>query len=536
MKVNRKKRIIILGGGFGGVYTAMQLEKHFTAEERDHWEVCLINKENYFVYQPMLAEIVGGSVDLFDTVSSIRRLLPKTNLYIREIEKIDIPGKKVILTPKFSHREEEIPFDHLVIALGTVTDFRDTSGLHEHALPFKNLADSVVIRNRVIEAVETAAQETNEERKRAMLTFVVGGGGYSGVEVAAEINDLLHSLVKKYPIDKRLCRVVLVHSKDRLLFTELSPQLGEYSGKLLQKRGVEIRFNCRLATATPYEAVLKDGERIPALTVISTVPSSPNPLLLELPLPMERGKIKADLTMQVEGTDNIWTLGDCSWIPAPHGEGICPPTAQFAIRQAKVLGDNIYASIKGKPKKKFDFKALGSLGALGHKRAVAEILGYKFSGVIAWLLWRFIYWMKLPGLDRKLKVALSWMLDSIIPIEPVQLKITPTSGIARLHFEPGEIIFSEGDVGDFLYIVVKGEVEILKEKDGKEEKIATLHQGEYFGEMALLNEKRRGATVRCITPVDVLALKKNDFGALIANFADLRTSFEDTDKQRRKAG
>jgi NADH:ubiquinone reductase (H+-translocating) len=533
MKVNRKKRIIILGGGFGGVYTAMHLEKLFKNEK--NWEICLINKENYFVYQPMLAEVVGGAVDLLDTVSSIRRLLPKTKLYVREIEKIDTDNKKIVLAPKFSHREEEIPYDHLVIALGNVTDFRGMAGLHEHALPFKTLADAVVIRNRVIDAVEAAAQETDEELKRAMLTFVVGGGGYSGVEVAAEINDFLHDLVRSYPIDPRLPRVVLIHSKERLLFRELSPKLGEYSGKLLKKRGMEIRFNCRLATATPYEAVLKDGERIPALTVISTVPSSPNPLLNDLHLEQEKGKIKADLTLQADGTTDYWALGDCAMIPSPEGKGVCPPTAQFAIRQGKVCAENIYATVKGLPKKNFNFSALGSLGALGHKRAVAEILGFKFSGVIAWLLWRFIYWMKLPGADRKLKVLLTWMLDSVIPIEPVQLKIAPTSGIARLHFEAGEDIFREGDVGDFLYIMVKGEVDILKTKDGEFEKIATLHQGEYFGEMALLNEKKRNATIRCNSPVDVLALKKSDFGALIANFSDLRSNFEDTEKQRKKA-
>ena len=538
-----KKRIVVLGGGFGGVYTAMRLEKHF--KKSKEWEVVLVNRENYFVYQPMLAEVVGGSVDLLDTVSSIRRLLPKTALYVRDIEKIDTKNKKIVLAPKFSHTELELSYDHLVIGLGNVTDFQDIAGLHEHAMPFKNLADAVEIRNRVIDAVETAAGESDEELKRAMLTFVVGGGGYSGVEVCAEVNDFARKMVKKYPrIDPKLVRVVLVHSKDRLLFRELSPTLGEYAGKVLQKRGVEIRFNARLATATPYEAVLADGEKIPALTVISTVPSSPNPLILDTDLPQEKGKLKADLTCQVEGSDHVWALGDCAAIPHPSGEGICPPTAQFAIRQGTTLADNIYAVIKSETatakekkkkkydKKKFEFKGLGSLGALGHQRAVAEIMGMKFSGIIAWMLWRGIYLMKLPGLDRKIKVGISWFLNMIVPIEPVQLKLSQKGGIARLHFETGEDIFRQGDVGDFLYIVVQGEVEILREDEGKVTSIAKLHQGEYFGEMALLNEKQRNATVRCLSPVDVLALKKSDFGALIANFEELKTNFEKTHEKR----
>ena len=239
-------------------------------------------------------------------------------------------------------------------------------------------------------------------------------------------------------------------------------------------------------------------------------------------------------TCKYRGKNDIWALGDCASIPSPDGKGRCPPTAQFAIRQGKILAHNLACAIKGGQRRKFSFKALGMLGALGHRSAVAEFFGkIRISGFFAWLCWRAIYWMKLPGLDRKIKVAMSWFLDMLIPIEAVQLKMSPTQGIAKLHFEKDEEIFREGDIGDFLYIIVSGKVSVLKHKNGKQEEIATLGSGEYFGEMALLNQNTRSATIRCLEPVDVLALRKSDFGALMANFTELRSSFEKTDKQRK---
>jgi NADH dehydrogenase len=529
------KKVVILGGGFGGAYTAMHLEKYLK-KANEPFEIAIVNRENYFVFQPMLAEVVGGSLGILDTINPLRKLLPKTQLYVRDIDSIDIDNQKVILAPKYSHTPLELPYDHLVLGLGTVTDFRGMSGLHEHALPFKNLADSVNIRNQVIEVLEGAANEKDPQIKQKLLTFVVGGGGFSGTEVVAEVNDLVRKLSKQYPtIDHKQVRVVLIHSKDRLMEREMPETLGHYAAKILIKRGVEIRFNCHLKAATPEEAVLDTGERIPSKTVISTVPSSPNPLIEGLPLHLERGKIVADAGMQAEGRDNVWSIGDCAAIPNLAGEGFCPPTAQFAIREAKVLAHNIAASISGGQKKEFRFKALGMMGALGHHCAVAELFGkFKFSGLPAWMMWRMIYWAKLPGLDRKIKVALSWLLDTMIPIEAVQIKATPMQGIAQLHFETDEIIFNEGDVGDYLYIIVNGEVEVFTTKDNVENPLGKLGKGEYFGEMALLNQRSRLATVRCISPVDVLALRKSDFGVLISNFQELRKDFEQTEKTRRR--
>jgi NADH dehydrogenase len=322
----------------------------------------------------------------------------------------------------------------------------------------------------------------------------------------------------------------LVHKKDRLLDRELPESLGNYAGKLLAKRGVDIRFGRMLIAATPEGAVLDDQTRILSKTIISSVPSMPNPLIAESSLPQVHGRVKTNPFMQVEGYDNIWALGDCAMIPLAKENSFSPPTAQFAIREAKQLAKNLVAQIRGKEKQPFHFKALGMLGALGHRSAVAELFGvFKFSGFLAWVFWRFIYWMKLPGIDRKIKVAVYWFLDLFIPAETVQLKLSPSQGITQLHFEPGEIIFNEGDTGDFLYIITQGEVEVYSSTKGP---LAKLGPGQYFGEMALLREAKRNATVRCTKATNVLALTKKDFGTLVANFKELKQNFEDTDRIR----
>ena len=526
-----KQRVVILGGGFAGAYCAYYL--HTLARKRGDIEVVLVNRENYFVFQPMLPEIISGSIGILDTVSPLRRLLPETILYVRDAEAIDVVNKTVTLGHGFRPRPHVLQYDHLVIALGNVTDFRNMPGLHEHALPFKNLADALYLRNHLIHVLEEAAIETDPELREQLLTFVVAGGGFSGVEVVAELNDFVLRAAKHYPgIHREEIRVVLVHSGEIILDKELGKELSLYAQTLLQKRGVEILLKNRLRTATPDAAVLANGERIPTKTLVSTVPSMPHPLVESLPLPKEKGKIKADLFLQVEGCADVWAMGDCALVPNPSGKGYAPPTAQHAIRQAHVAARNIVASIAGTQKKQYDFEGLGKMGALGYRNAVMEVFGIKQSGFLAWAAWRAIYWWKLPGLDRKLKVGLAWILDLLIPTELVQLKLGTSQGVVQAHFEPGESVFRQGDLGDCLYIILSGEAEVVREENGAQQVLARLGPGEYFGEMALLNEKTRGASIRCTHAMDVLTLRKGDFKALVANLPDLRKGFESVMEKR----
>lgn len=532
---HKRKRVVILGGGFGGVYTGIYLEK--LLKKRDDFEVTLINKENYFVFQPMLAEVVSGNIGILDTVSPIRRLLPRTDLHVRDVEAIDLKNRTITTTPGFHPHPHVINYDHLVLALGNVTDFRGLRGLPEHAIPFKNLGDALRIRNHVIHALEEAAIEMHDAAlRRQLLTFVVAGGGFSGVEVVAELNDFVRGVIKNYPqIDSSEVRMMLLQSSERIL-PEMDEKLAIYAQNILMKRGVEILFNTRLQAATGDEAVLFDNTHIPTKTLISTVPSSPHPLIESLDLPKDkRGRVKTDATLAVEGAENIWAVGDCAFVPMADGSP-SPPTAQFAIRQAKTAAHNIVAAISGHSERQtFKFKELGKLGALGYRSAVAQVFGVNISGFLAWFMWRSIYLLKLPGWGRRLKVAASWTFELFLPPDLVQLNLNNSMGIAHEHFEPGQDIFHQGDLGDRIYIIAKGEAEVLRHENDEEVSLATLGAGEYFGEMALLNHTTRNATVRCVQAMDVLSLPKNDFSLLAANLPVLRQSFENVSEQRRQA-
>jgi NADH dehydrogenase len=529
----KRKRILLLGGGFGGIYTAMALGKSLRRDEGV--EIVLINRENYMVFQPMLAEIISGSIEILHTIAPIRRLCPTVTLHVREVESIDLENKVVVTSPGFRPHAHKIEYDYLVLALGNVLNFSIMPGLEEHALPFKNLGDALLLRNHIIHALEEADIEEDQDLRRRLLTFVVAGGGFSGVEVVAELNDVVRRIVRHYRhIRADELQVILLHAGPRIL-PELPEDLGVYAQNILRRRGVDIRLNARLTAATADEAVLDAGERIHTKTLVSTVPGAPHPLVAALPCQKERGRIVVNRFLEVEEYPGVWALGDCALIIDQKTGAPCPPTAQYAVREGRCVADNIVASLRGTPKKPFSFSALGLLGALGHRSAVAQILGMKFSGVFAWLLWRAIYLMKLPGLDRKVRVAADWLLDVILPPDIVQLRTSRTQSLAREHFEPGEIVFRQGDLGDRLYIIEKGEVEVMKEEEGGAEKVlAKLGPGQCFGEMALVSDAPRMATVRPLTGLDVLTIQRGAFRTLFNHLPSMRETFEEVIKQRQE--
>lgn len=527
-------RVVVLGGGFGGVYAAQALERLAAAGARV--DVSVVNRENYMVFQPMLAEVVAGDVGILDTVSPLRRMLPGAELFVREIEAVDVDRRVVRLGAGLTPQTYELEYDHLVVALGNVTDFRGIPGLPEHALGFKTLADAVRLRNHVINVLEQASVVRDAQVRGSMLTFVVAGGGFSGTEVAAALNDFVRRAVGDYrSLAREEIRVMLVHSGRQVLERELTPRLAGYATKTLGEQGIELVLGERLVAASPRHAVLGDGRRIATRTLISTVPSSPNPVVERLGLRTIRGRLECEATMAVAGSENVWAVGDCARIPMPGGEP-SPPTAQHAIRQAKVLAGNVVATESGARRRTFAFKGLGKLGALGHRRAVAELPGgVTVEGRLAWLMWRSIYWAKLPGAGRKTRVAVSWLSDLALAPHTVQLNLGGGRGATQAHYEPGEVVFEEGDVGDSLFMILSGEVAVSKRVGGEPRHIGTLGPGEYFGEMALLGSRPRSAGTRAATPLDLLVLPGSDFSALTETLSEFRGQFEQIARARSEA-
>lgn len=508
---SNEKRIVILGGGFGGVYTARHLGRMLKADEAS---VTLINRENYSVYQPMLPEIVSGSIGLTDVVSPIRQISPRTELITREVESIDLKNKIVTVSPGFRPRSMEIPYDYLVIALGGITDYSGRPGLLEHAKPFRTLADALSLRSHLIHVLEEAELETDPQFRNKLLTFVVAGGGFSGVEVIAELHDFVHHVKGNYPrLRSEEIRCVLVHSGDRIL-PEITPKLAVFAHKLLAKRGIEIRLLDRLVTATSERAILKSGVEIPTKTIISTVPSAIAPVLKQLECGYDKNRLQVNRKLELAGHEgHVWALGDCASIVTKSGNPV-PLTAQHATREARTVAENIVACLRGEQSSEFDFEGLGKLGSLGRYSAVAEILGVRVSGLPAWFLWRTIYLMKMPSLYRRVRIGLDWAIALLFQPDLVQVRDIRDSSFVRQHFEPGDLVFLQGELGDSVYVIEKGECEVFREQEGKVEHLAILRANDYFGEMAVLADSTRNATVLVRTPMDVLLIPKSDFQLL----------------------
>tara|TARA_B100001123_G_scaffold93739_1_gene107981 strand:- start:5423 stop:7039 length:1617 start_codon:yes stop_codon:yes gene_type:complete len=531
--VNRQ-RILILGGGFAGVYAAMRLERRL--RRRDDVELSLVSRENYLIFQPLIPEVVSASIGLVDTIAPLRRLCPRTRLYTREIDSVDLTARTVTLRPGVRPRPVVLGFDHLVVALGNVPALGDLPGGREHALPFKSLGDALQVRNHVLNVLEEAAVEIDPEVRRGLMSFVVAGGGFSGVELAAELNDFVHEVVRDYRgLDAAELRVVLLHSGDRIL-PELDESLGRFAHRLLTRRGMEIRLGTRLEVATATGARMSTGDRLETRTIVSTVPSGPNPLLQTLPVELHRGRVPVDAHLAVPGLDRVWAVGDCAAVTETRTGRPAPPTAQHAIREARCAADNILAAIDGSAQTTFSFSSLGQLVSLGRRSAVAQVFGFKLSGLFAWWVWRTVYLLKLPGLDRKLRVATDWTLDLVLRQDIVQLKTDRTSSISAEHFDEGEELVREGDFGDKLFVVRTGRVAVSRRGlDGRPERLAVLEAGDYFGEAALLDVVPRNSTVTALTPVDVLTIGRGDFRTLIATFPALATVFEDLARARQNS-
>jgi NADH dehydrogenase len=413
-----RHKILILGGGFAGLYTAMELEK--ALKDDPETSITLVNRDNYFLFTPMLHEVAASDLDLTNIVNPIRKLLRKVNFFAGEVEKIDLAQQIVTVSHGFDRHTHDMQYDRLVIGVGSTTNFFNNPGLEQHAVTMRTLADAANLRNRLIALLEEADSECYADIRQPLLTFVVAGGGFAGVETIASINDFIRGSLRFYPnLRPTHVRVVLVHP-GAVILPELSGELGAYAQRKLQERQVEVRVNCKVTAYDGEVVSLSDGEVIPARTLIWTAGTTPSALLIALPCRKEHGRLLVEDTLEVPDWPGVYALGDCALIPDRTTGKYCPPTAQHALREGKVTARNIVASLHGGKKMSFSFRTLGQLAAIGRRTGVADIFGRKFSGFIAWWMWRTIYLSKLPRFEKKLRVALDWTLDVLFSKDLVQ--------------------------------------------------------------------------------------------------------------------
>lgn len=420
--VNGKPRVVILGGGFGGMYAALEFERALARGAA--LDVTLVNHDNFFLFTPMLHEVAASDLDITNIVSPIRKLLRRVTFFHGEIEAIDLQHQRVGLSHGHEQHCHSLPYDHLVLALGSTTNFFDIPGLADRAFTMKSLSDAIVLRNHLIANLEEADFECGGTLRASLLNFVVAGGGFAGVETIAAMNDFLREAVRFFPhLRADMLRIILV-SSGAVILPELGTKLGTYAQRKLIEQKVEIHANCKVTVVTDQDVMLSDGTTVPTNTLVWTAGISPHALLNTLPCPKEKGRVLVNEYLEVPGWPGLWALGDCALVPDRKTGAFHPPTAQHALREGRVAARNILATVRGDRMKPFLYSTLGLLAPIGRRTGVANILGVNFSGFIAWWLWRTIYLLKLPRFEKKLLVALDWTLDVLFSKDLVHFRTT----------------------------------------------------------------------------------------------------------------
>jgi len=415
----KRTKIVIAGGGFAGLYAAMYFDKHLA--RRPDVEVTLISRENFILFTPMLHEVAAGDLSPNDIVNPLRRILRHVNVVEAEVDRIDVSAQTVYGSAGARDSNIEFRFDHLLLTIGSETNFFDMPGVRDWAVTMKTLADATLLRNRVIALLEEASLEKHEATRKELLTFVIAGGGFAGVETAGAINDFVRETVKYYPsLREEEIRVAVIHP-NRFLLPELGEELGRYTEKKLSARKVDIIKGTRVANYDGSTVELSNGTRLRATTLVWTAGVKASPIIESLDCGKERGRLLVNEYLGVPGVDGLWAAGDCAAIPAGKAGEFYPPTAQHGLREAIVAAKNIEATIVGRALKPFAFKTLGQLATIGRHAGVASVFGFKFSGFVAWAMWRTVYLLKLPRLSKKLRVMMGWTLDLVSGREIEQL-------------------------------------------------------------------------------------------------------------------
>jgi NADH dehydrogenase len=419
MDAAAKTRIVILGGGFGGLYTALNLQR--LCKRDPSISITLISRHNYFVMTPLLFEAGSGVLEPRHAVSPIRLMLNRAQFMQAEIEKIDLDARHI--AGRLEGGElQHIEYDHLVLALGGVTNTKAVAG-SENAQTFKTLADAIQLRNHTIRRLEHADVERDADRRRAALTFVVIGAGFVGVELTGELSEFVENVARYYRnVDWRETRIELIEAGPRIA-PEFDESMSQYAASVLSRRGVNIRTSANVDRIEPDAVHFANGQMIRADTIVLTTGVLPAPILASLPVERTRkGAVVVDAMMRVKDRAGVWALGDCASIPSPSGKPY-PPLAQYALREAKVLAANIVATIRGGELRPFVYETIGLLTALGRYKGIGRIRKLRLKGFAAWWVWRSYYLFQMPRWSRRLRIMVDWTVALLFKNDVVELEM-----------------------------------------------------------------------------------------------------------------
>lgn len=521
----RPTRVLILGGGHAGVPVARRLLKR--RRKHEQIEISLISIDNAEVWHGLLPQLLSGSVQPYNTLSSLREMLPNVNIFPYEIKSIDLEHRTVVTSSGDERDDVELHADYLVLALGSVTDFSRFPGLVEHGLQTKTVADIVHIRNRLINLLEHASVETDPLERQRMLTIVVAGAGFAGTEIASQANEFLHDALRFYPtIRREEIRMILIGRGGRIM-PPLSENLSERALRYLIKSGIDIRLNSGVHSATATTAQLTNGEIIPTDTVIVTVGVAPHPLVTSLPVKFVDNRIKCDPFCRVEGWKGVYAAGDNAAIIDRQNGQPYPPTFLYAHTQGILIADNILADIRHLRPRPYQYRSIGELALLTKNYAVGNLRSIQLEGYPSLILGRAFYLAYTPTWRRRLTLMFEWLMASFFPPDITEVPTARTNGIVPMRFGAGEVIVREGEPGSRFYVISEGEVDVIRQMDdGSEELLNQLGQGNFFGELALLQKRNRSATVRARTPTRVLSIAREEFGFLLQHFPMLYTAVQ----------
>ncbi|MGH8775206.1 MAG: NAD(P)/FAD-dependent oxidoreductase [Jiangellaceae bacterium] len=414
-------RILIVGGGYVGMYTALRLQRKL------RWRnvrITVVDPRSYMTYQPFLPEAAAGSLEPRHVVVPLRRVLKQSQVITGEVMQISHAERKARIVPRVGDAYD-LPYDVLVVALGSVARTLPIPGLADFGIGFKQVEEAIALRNHVLDRLDVAASTADEDVRRRALSFVVVGGGYAGVEALAELQDMAKAALKYYPyLEPHHMRWILVEAAGRIL-PEVSPSMGEYTVEELRRHGIEVRLDTRLASCVDGHVVLDDGTELDSDTLIWTAGAKANPVLANTDLPLdEKGRIRCRADLRIDGVDNAWAAGDCAAVPDLTSDvpgTTVGPNAQHAVRQAKRLGDNVAAVMRGRAPEDYRHKYVGSVASLGLHEGVAEVYGVKLKGFPAWFMHRTYHLSRMPTLNRKVRIVLDWTLALFFRREAVSL-------------------------------------------------------------------------------------------------------------------